>query len=107
MIEAFWRSLKHGWLYLHSLDNMQTLHRLIEFYVAAHNQVMPHSAFGGQTPDEMFFGTGDVTALKLAIAQTASREKRMADNRAAKCGVCSPGINSGPLQLQRPKSRML
>jgi hypothetical protein len=27
----------------------------IEFCVTAHNQVMPHSAFQGQTPDEVLF----------------------------------------------------
>ncbi len=31
MIEAFWRSLKHSWLYLHSLDDYAALRRLIEF----------------------------------------------------------------------------
>jgi hypothetical protein len=62
MIEAFFRSLKHSWIYLHTLDNFTALGRLIEFYVAAHNEVMPHSAFEGQTPDEMYFGTGDATA---------------------------------------------
>ena len=36
MIEAFWRSLRHAWLYLHNLDNTVTLRRLIEFYVRAH-----------------------------------------------------------------------
>jgi hypothetical protein len=30
--------------------------RLIPFYVKAHNEVAPHSAFQGQTPDEVFFG---------------------------------------------------
>jgi len=32
---------------------------LVEFYVREHNQVLPHSAFRGQTPDEMYFRTGD------------------------------------------------
>jgi putative transposase len=31
MIEAFWRSLKHSWLYLHTLDSLAALRRLIEF----------------------------------------------------------------------------
>ena len=75
--------------------------------MAAHNQVMPHSAFGGQTPDEMFLETGDAVALKLEIARKAAREKRMMENRAAKCGVCTGEMNSGALQLQRPRSRML
>jgi putative transposase len=37
MIEAFWRSLKHSWLYLHSLETFRALQRLIEFYVDQHN----------------------------------------------------------------------
>jgi putative transposase len=37
MIEAFWRSLKHSRLYLHSLDSFAARRRLTEFYVKAHN----------------------------------------------------------------------
>jgi transposase InsO family protein len=59
MIEAWWRSLKHQWLFLHALDSMATVRRLVAFYVDEYNQVLPHSAFRGQTPDEMYFGTGD------------------------------------------------
>jgi hypothetical protein len=55
MIEAWWRSLKHQWLFLHSLDSVTTVRRLVEFYVHEHNCVLPHSAFRGQTPDEMYF----------------------------------------------------
>jgi putative transposase len=58
MIEAWWRTLKHQWLFLHSLDSVTTVRRLVAFYVDEHNRVLPHSAFRGQTPDEMYFGTG-------------------------------------------------
>jgi hypothetical protein len=58
MIEAWWRSLKHQWLFLHHLDSVATIRRLVAFYVHEHNHVLPHSAFQGQTPDEMYFGTG-------------------------------------------------
>jgi hypothetical protein len=88
MIEAFWRSLKHGWLYLHPLDSLPALRRLIAFYVKAHNEVMPHSAFEGQTPDEMFFGTGDEVTQNLSAARRSAREERMRANRTARCGVC-------------------
>jgi transposase InsO family protein len=47
MIEAFWRSLRHAWLYLHRLDNLATLRSLIEFYATAHNETSPHAAFNG------------------------------------------------------------
>jgi putative transposase len=45
MIEAWWRSLKHQWLFLHSLENVATVRRLVAFYVKEHNHVLPHSAF--------------------------------------------------------------
>ncbi len=106
MIEAFWRSLKHSWIYLHRLDTAAALRRLIEFYVRAHNEVMPHSAFEGQTPDEMYFGTGGAVAINLAIARQAAREERMRTNRAARCGVCIGEGDPRALQLQRARSRM-
>ena len=106
MIEAFWRSLKHSWIYLHNLDNFTALGRLIGFYVEAHNTVMPHSAFEGQTPDEMFFGTGDSVPSELAGARDRARDERMKANRAAGCGVCFPDVDSKALLLQRPRSRM-
>ena len=106
MIEAFWRSLKHAWLYLHPLDSFAALHRLIEFYVEAHNEVMPHSAFHGQTPNEVFFRIGEVVIKELADARMTAREKRMEANRAARCGVCVGEASSGALLLQRARSRM-
>jgi hypothetical protein len=106
MIEAFWRSLKHSWLYLHSLDSIAALRRLVEFYVKAHNEVMPHSAFEGQTPDEIFFGIGDELVMRLSAARETAREQRMNANRTARCGVCVGEASSGALLLQRPRSRM-
>ncbi len=45
MIEAFWRSLRHQWLYLHSLETFGQLEQLIDFYVREHNTQMPHRRF--------------------------------------------------------------
>jgi hypothetical protein len=44
MIEAWWRSLKHHWLFLHPLDSVTTVRRLVAFYVQEHNMVF--TAFG-------------------------------------------------------------
>jgi transposase InsO family protein len=106
MIEASWRSLKYSWIYLHRLDTAAAVRRLVEFYVTAHNEVMPHSAFEGQTPNEMYFGTGGAVAIDLASARQAAREERMKANRAARCGVCIGEGDPRALQLQRPRSRM-
>ncbi len=88
MIEAFWRSMKHSWLYLHALESESQLRRLIAFYVKAHNELMPHSAFNGQTPDEIYFGTGGAVASELAIGRAQARIARMDRNREARCRVC-------------------
>jgi putative transposase len=68
---------------------------------------MPHAAFEGQTPDEVFFGIGDEVPKRLAEARESAREKRMKENRAVGCGVCVGETSSGALLLQRPRSRML
>jgi putative transposase len=93
MIEAWWRSLKHQWLFLHALDSVTTLRRLVAFYVQEHNQVLPHSAFRGQTPDEMYFGTGDAVPADLASGAATARRARVEANRSAACGTC-PSIDA-------------
>jgi putative transposase len=88
MIEAWWRSLKHQWLFLHSLDNVTIVRRLVTFYVDAHNRVLPHSAFRGQTPDEMYFHTGDAVPADLTSGAAAARRARVEANRSAACHTC-------------------
>ena len=88
MIEAWWRSLRHQWLFLHSLDSVATVRRLVAFYVEEHNRVLPHSAFHGQTPDEMYFGTGDAVPADLTARAAAARRARADANRSAACETC-------------------
>ena len=93
MIEAWWRSLKHQWLFLHSLDSVTTVRRLVEFYVQEHNRVLPHSAFRGQTPDEMYFSRGDAVPADLTARAAAARRARAEANRSAACRTC-PSIDA-------------
>ena len=88
LIEAWWRVLKHGWLFLNSLDSENKVRGLVEFYVEEHNGRIPHSAFQGQTPDEMYFGSGEHVPGTLAAARADARRERMAENRARHCAVC-------------------
>ncbi|MHB8879172.1 MAG: transposase [Myxococcaceae bacterium] len=88
MIEAWWRSLKHNWLFLNQLDSLAAVERLVGFYVDQHNSVIPHSAFRGQTPGEMYFATGTNVPNELAAAAHAARQARIAANRALKCEDC-------------------
>jgi len=91
MIEAWWRTLKHHWLYLNTLDTAESVRRLTALYVEAHNTEIPHSAFWGQTPDEMYYDRGKDIPMQLQAAKTQARAARLATNRATSCGLCCSG----------------
>jgi hypothetical protein len=77
-----------AWLFLHSLDTVTTVYRLVAFYVDEHNRVLPHSVFRGQTPDEMYFGTGGGVPADLTSGAAAARRTRAEANRCAACATC-------------------
>jgi transposase InsO family protein len=89
MIEAWWRSLKHNWLFLNTLDTFSRLRSLVAFYVTEHNSTIPHSAFRGQTPDEMYFGKGAHVPDDLARQRSLARQDRIEANRARRCSTCA------------------
>jgi hypothetical protein len=88
LIEAWWRSLRHQWLYLNSLDTLATVRRLVGWYVREHNEVLPHAAFDGQTPDEVYFGRGADVPERLTRKREEARQKRLERNREATCSRC-------------------
>jgi transposase InsO family protein len=90
MIEAWWRTLKYQWLFLNTLDSCAAVRRLVAFYVASHNSEIPHSAFRGQTPDEVYYGRGHEIPDRLEAARQQARLARMNANREASCQQCRP-----------------
>ena len=90
LIESWWRILKHQWLYLNTLDTLASIRRLVSFYIEEHNTRLPHSAFRGQTPDEMYLGTGGHVPQELGSQRTAARAARLTANRAVSCRTCEP-----------------
>ena len=96
MIESWWRSLKSNWIYINQLDTFTALERLVSFYVSEHNSNMPHAAFHGQTPDEVYFGRGDQVPDQLAEAGRLARQARLKTNRGLSCEACrtEPGPSS-------------
>ena len=88
LIESWWRVLKHQWLYLNTLDTVTTVRKLVAFYIDQHNTHLPHSAFRGQTPDEMYFDTGNHIPKELEATRKTAHESRMEVNRAASCTTC-------------------
>ena len=92
MIERFWSSMKHNFLFMQRLNSMAALIRFVDFYVAEHNTVIPHNAFQGQTPSEVFHGVaGDLPEL-LASKRIEARELRVRENQRAVCGACPSSV---------------
>ena len=80
--------MTHQWLFLNSLDSVTAHRRHVSFYVNAHNGQIPPGAFRGQTPDEIYFGTGDHIPGELEAVKRAAQEARLDANRVTSCNDC-------------------
>jgi putative transposase len=85
LIESWWRVVKHQWLYLNTVT---TVRNLVALYIDQHNRHLPHLAFRGQTPDEMYFGTGSAIPKELEASRIAAGQSRIEANRAQTCRTC-------------------
>jgi putative transposase len=92
LIEPWSRSLRNNWLHLNTLDTVAAVRRFTSFYVAEHNTAIPHSAFQGETPDEMYFDTGTAVAATLAEQRARARQDRLDSNRALTCTDCNLAV---------------
>jgi putative transposase len=89
LLEVWWRSLRHQWLYLNTLDTAAAVRRLVAFCVQQFNEVLPHSALNGRTPDEAYFGRAENIPVELATARKVARAERLDANRALSCAACT------------------
>ena len=55
-------------------------------------RVLPHSAFHGQAPAEMYFGTRDAAPADLQSGAAAARRTRVEANRSASCEICPSAV---------------
>ena len=53
-IERLWRSLKYECVYLHAFETTWELRAGLTAWVRLYNGRRPHSALGGETPDEVY-----------------------------------------------------
>ena len=54
---------------------------MVEFHVNEHNTKMPHPAFSGQTPNEIFLGTGAKVPDALGLAKGNARAGTLIPSR--------------------------
>ena len=58
-IERLWRSLKYECVYLHAFETGSQLRAGLTKWINYYNAERPHSTFGGKTPDECYWATGN------------------------------------------------
>ena len=99
MIEALFRTVKQRSLYLHRLRSLSSVKRRLANFIRQYNEEIPHTAFEGATPKEMYFGTWrrenqqDLYDAKLRAAVIRKQE-----NAKPPCGPCPlNGITSADL----------
>lgn len=91
MVEAFFRSAKHNFLYNIPLPFLEALSGRMAFYVREYYETMPHAAFRGATPEEIYAGNWRalVEASTRRAFQAAASRRALHHGRLDACAECS------------------
>ena len=54
-VERLWKSIKYEEVYLHAYDSISAAKAGLQRYLNRYNQIRPHTALDGKTPDEVYF----------------------------------------------------
>jgi putative transposase len=54
-VERLWRSLKYEEVYLHAYETILDAHQGVARYMTFYNQIRPHRALDGRTPDRVYW----------------------------------------------------
>jgi putative transposase len=60
-VERLWRSVKYESIYLHAYETPREVRAALARYFAFYNVHRPHQSLGYRTPDEIYFGTHELT----------------------------------------------
>jgi putative transposase len=59
-VERLWRSVKYENIYLHGYETVREVKAALASYFSFYNARRPHQSLEYQTPDEVYFGTGEM-----------------------------------------------
>jgi putative transposase len=60
-VERLWRSVKYESIYLHAYETPREVRVALARYFEFYNAHRPHQSLGYRTPDEIYFGTQELT----------------------------------------------
>ena len=65
-VERLWRSPKYDEVYLYAYETVADAQQGVGRYLTFYNQLRPHRALDGRTPDDANFGHKSMPPIRLA-----------------------------------------
>jgi transposase InsO family protein len=89
MVEALFRQLKNNYLYSQKIDSVKSLTKHAKFWFREHNDVIPHTAFEGETPLERFKENWDKDEeVRILVRHEEAIKLRISHNQKVFCKLC-------------------
>lgn len=89
MVEALFRQLKNNYLYSQKIDSIKSLFKHAKFWFGEHNDVIPHTAFDGETPLERFKQSWDKDEeIRILVRHEEAIKLRINHNQQVFCKLC-------------------
>jgi len=90
MIKAFFRSLKNNYLYYQKLESFESVKKHVDKYIKDHNELIPHTAFKGETPLEKYSMNNAEQIEEMSKNNSLALLNRIQTNLASSCRHCAP-----------------
>jgi transposase-like protein len=89
VIESFFRTIKHRWPFMLSLDDLASVRKHVGEFIEDCNTLIPHSALRGATPLEMYLGNWLPAQMdELQHAERRDKVERRIANLSSACKFC-------------------
>jgi putative transposase len=90
IVEALFRQLKNNYLYHKNIYTHKSLSRHTNFWFNKHNEVIPHTAFTGETPLERFSQSRDKEEeIRILVRHEDAIKLRIKNNQKIFCQMCA------------------
>ena len=89
IVEALFRQIKHNYLFDQEIRSYKSLVRHAGFWFKEHNDVIPHTAFKGETPLERFNQTWSKDEqIRILVRHEDAVKLRIQHNQKVYCDLC-------------------
>ena len=89
IVEALFRQLKHNYLFNQKITSLKLLTKHSNFWFKEHNEVVPHTSFKGETPQERFKQSwSKEKEVRILVRHEEAIQLRIQHNQEIFCARC-------------------